>query len=224
MFPYAKDGVRKIYVAEILALIGTVLGLIALVGIVLTTASDEVGADVLAGGAALGTILASAVFGVLMVISYIMTIIGVSKAGKDEESFRSAMLWIVIAMTASVLQGFLEPKSEMASSLFSTISSCCNLIITYYILTGVVHLANRMGNDEVKAVASKSLKLVCAAYLIVAAVKLILTVMGGVGGTTMQGILFGSGAVITVIAAIVGIIGYILYIRALSRASAMLEG
>ena len=75
-FPNAEKGIRKIFTAEI-------LGLISAIGVAITAILASNMEDA-ASSLKVAIIVCGALTGVLMLISYIINIVGVTQASKDE--------------------------------------------------------------------------------------------------------------------------------------------
>ena len=113
-FPNANAGVKKVYNAQVLSIIGMILSVIAGILGAIGEANDS-GAVV---GAALVVIIAAAI----MIIAEIMNIVGVNRASKDEEAFKKALIALVVGIVANVLMIYSSEKSNLISSL-STLSA-----------------------------------------------------------------------------------------------------
>ena len=95
-FPYAAKGVSKIFNAEIISLIaafiggiGMVLSFIAVSGNVDNSTSEAL---IIATGA-LGIVA-----GIIFAVAGIMSIVGYFQAGKDEVSFKKAILCVLFSI------------------------------------------------------------------------------------------------------------------------------
>ena len=96
-FPNAFSGVRKIFSAEIVELIGLLLLAAASIPAVILQSNENV---------SLGVAVVALVFGiasaVLLVIGAILNIVGLVKAGKDEANFKTALSYVVISAVLAV--------------------------------------------------------------------------------------------------------------------------
>ncbi len=78
---------------------------------------------------------------------YILNFIGTAQAGKDESSFKSALLWILIgiALTAAAL---ILGEDHYLYRYLSNGTRMTDILMTIYIIQGVICLANKLGNEE----------------------------------------------------------------------------
>ena len=208
-FPNALEGVKKIYKAEIIGLIGALIGIVAAI---LALAGASAGEDGL-GLVAVGGILLIAM-AVLLVISFIMNLVGLNKAKPDEENFKYALYMVLIGIILSIVVGATK-EGTLIHTLGESISKICNLLVNYLVATALLNLANRLGDA---AVAQKA-KSVRTLLTIVWVIALVLNVMGDVL-TSKAGII---AVVLALIASVVEIIAYIVYLGLLSKARGMLE-
>ena len=208
-FPNALEGVKKIYKAEIIGLIGVIIGLVASI---LTLAGVGAGEGGL-GLAAVGGILLIAM-AVLLVISFIMNIVGLNKAKPDEENFKYALYMVLIGIILSIVVGATK-EGTLIHTLGESISKICNLLVNYLVATALMNLAEKLGDT---AVAQKA-KSVRTLLTIVWVIALVLQVLGD-AFTSKAGII---AFVLTLIASIIEIIAYIVYLSLLSKARGMLE-
>ena len=101
MFTNACEGVKKIYKAEILSLIATVL---LLIGSVISVFGIQAGENTSSGeGLLVSGGLIVIVAAVLLIIAAIMNIIGVSRASKDEAAFKNALIALLFGIAANIL-------------------------------------------------------------------------------------------------------------------------
>ena len=214
MFPNAYNGVKKIYTAEILSLIGTICLLIAailvLVGIAASTVSDGTAVAGVVGGGFLG-IAAS----VLMFISFIMNLVGLSNAAKDETAFKNALIVSVVGIVASVAMGAI-PSGSLVADLCETVTQICQLLVTLLVCNGIISLAQRMGEPAMVEKGNTARKMLMAMWIVAIVVDIVSTLIDR-GGTPST-----ISSILSIIALVVSIVSYIFYLRLLSSARTML--
>lgn len=213
-FPSAFDGVKKIYTAEILSLIVSVLvGLAAILGLAGAVAA-EAGSD----GGALASFGGLAVFGlaasVLGIISFIMKLVGINRAKLDEGEFQKAFLYVILGIVLSFVSGFFNEKPLIAS-IVDVVSSVLRLLVTLYIISGIINLANRLNDRGMAESGRTTLKLYLCAAVLAIIVDLVSTITLGKGLQEIYNIL-------GIVAAVLSIVSYIFYLRYLSKAKYML--
>lgn len=221
-YPDAFIGVKRIYTAQILMIIGSIA--LVLGALIVSTGTSDNSTGTLAGGGLLsGGVLALAA-AILMLVGFIMEIVGIYTARRDEEAFKKALIWVVVGIVLSVLSGSLQNSNSNLSNLFEAAGTATQLLTTYFIIMGVRNLAVKMDNMEVVAKSDTTMKVVLAIYI----VQIILGIVGiviGIAAPEKDGALFaatGSLGALAAIAGILGIIAFILLLSLLSKAKDML--
>ena len=206
-FPNALEGVKKIYKAEIIALIGGIVGFVAAILALVGAKSGSVGG--LAGGGFL--IIAASV---LFIIAFIMNIVGLNKAKPDEENFKNALNMVLVGIVLSIVVGATK-EGTLIHTLGDSLSNICNLLVNYLVATALLNLANRLGDA---AVAQKA-KTVRTLLTVVWIIALVLQVIGNTFTAKAGTISF----ILVLIASVIEIIAYIIYLVLLGKARRMLE-
>ena len=206
-FPNALEGVKKIYKAEIIALIGGIVGFVAAILALVGAKTGSAGG--LAGGGFL--IIAASV---LFIIAFIMNIVGLNKAKPDEENFKNALYMVFAGIVLSIVVGATK-DGTLIHTLGESLSNICNLLVNYLVATALLNLANRLG-DAAVAQKAKSVRTLLTIVWIIAIVLRIL-------GDTFTSKAGTIAVVLALIAAVIEIIAYIVYLVLLSKASKMLE-
>ena len=209
-FPYAYEGVKKIRTAELLYLIIAIGGLATAVMVAVASASKAEGA--MAAGIA---VLALAL-GIIAIVAFIINLIGLSRASKDEKSFKNALLLTLLG----IILGFVSSafsKNTMVTGLVDAVSSFLNVLIMIFVVRGVMNLATKLGNDEVIAKGNSILKKVIVVHMIGIIISVVGTVMQK-SDTVMM-----IAAILLLIAAIIDVIVFFAYLKYLGKAVVMLE-
>lgn len=214
-FPNAAKGVKRIFTAEILALIAAICTVIAIIlGIIMygaASANADGGAVLSFGGAALFATGA----GVLMIIAFIMQIVGISNAAKDEVSFKTAMICLIVGIVASLI-GSIFSGSSVIYSITDLVSKLMSLFVTIFIISGIIKLADKLNDGAVSAKGSNLLKLITVIYALSLVANLIVLILGGYAASVVAG-------VIALVAVILSIVKYVLFLSYLNQAKKMLE-
>ena len=207
-FPNAFEGVKKIYLAEILGLVATVLSLVM---VAMTSFAGE--------NPAQGIVVAVAailiVVFVLFLVAEILNIIGVSRASKDEGAFKTALYALLIGVVASLV-GIIFNKNETVSNLCTTVNRIQEIVASYYIITGLINLADRLANAEVSARGKKVRGLLVCIWTVSALLSLVSIFFNN--NQTAETVI----GVIALIAGIASVVAYSLYIGLLGKAKNML--
>ena len=185
-YPEACAGVKKIYTAEILSLVATVLTV---------------------------TVVLSPAAAVLFIISFVLKIVGINRAARDEEAFKNALIAVIVGIVASAIVALSKNDSFM-HGLGSTLNNICNFLVSYLVCKGIVNLANRLGDEEIAARGQKVMKLLTTVWAIVIVIELISVILRG--STVLS-------VILTIASGICAIVAYVLYLKLLSRARPMLE-
>ena len=212
MLTNAYEGVKKIYKAEILALIATIL---LLVGSVISLTGIQAGENTSSGeGLLISGGLLVIVAAILMIIAAIMNIVGVNRASKDEAAFKNALIALLFGIAANiVVSAFNDPT---VNSIGKAAVNVTEILASYYICTGIINLADRLGNSDVSARGQKVRSILMGIWVASAVLNILGTLFGTNG--TMQNVL----GIIAIVGGIISIIAYFLYIGLLGRAKKML--
>ena len=213
MFKNAYEGVKKIYKAEILALIGSILLLIGSIISAFGLRNGEntsSGEGLLVGGGLL--VIAAAV---LMIIAAIMNIIGVSRALKDESAFKNALIALLCGIAANILVSAFS-NNPTISNIGKAIVNVTEILASYYICTGIINLADHLGDSDVSARGTKIRSILMGIWVAAAVLNALATLFGT--NETMQVVI----GIIAIVTGIISIVAYFLYIGLLGRAKEML--
>ena len=212
-FPNAFGGVKKIWLAEILGLIGMVCSLITAIlaaGSVAGAMVAESEEGLAAAGLGLaGTGLFGLGAGVLAILQFIFNLVGLNQAGKDEANFKRGFYAALIGIAVSIIGAFFS-GNQTASTVFTMLSNVIEIFIFFSVVQGVKVLAEQMGDQEIANRGDTILKIFIGVYAVAILVSLISLFAASVA------------SVMSIVAAIAAIVGYVLYISYLSKAKKML--
>lgn len=154
MFQNAHAGIKKIFASEIMMLIASI---IICVGAVVTLASisetDENPTSIMI----LGAIVIA--FAIITLIAFILNIVGLSKAKKDEQGFQTAYMLTIAGILVSLVSGFFS-NNENISNIFTTAIDLIWLLVTCFIIVGIVSLATKVNHSAVAAKGTSLLRLI----------------------------------------------------------------
>ena len=211
-----RKGVSKIFTGEIIGLFGSVALMVTAVLSVLALAMSETGesADTLFITIGILAIVSIA----LMLVAYIINLVGVGQASKDESSFRSAFYMAIFGIVFSVLSGFLGNASEgnfFAQRLISMIPELVNLIMMICIVSGILNISATLHNSEMVSKGETILRIVFTVAMISLVVRAVSGLIQSYVGTyIVMSILAFSG--------ILSVVNYFLYLSYLSKVKKML--
>lgn len=213
-FPNAAKGVKRIFTAEILKLVAAVVSIIGVAMMIITLAAAESNAEGATIAAGTGTVILLAVAAVLALIGGIMALIGIINASKDEGSFKVALVAILISLCAAIVGGIFSQNSTI-QSICQIVQNLMSIFVTVFVIQGVSHLAEKVGNDNVAAQGKTLLAIIVAIYALSLIANIIVLIFGGMFISVTAG-------VIAVIALALNVIGYIVYLSLLSKGKKML--
>ena len=215
-FPNAASGVKKIFTAEILALISEILLLFAGVLVVIALGAAQNNAN---DSLALGTLAGFAIFGfgatVIAIIAFILKIVGISQASRDENSFKTAIICLIIGIVGSLVYSIFQTSSPTVASIGNLIYQLMNLFVTIFVISGIIKLADQLNDGVVSAKGSTLLKLITVIYALTIIANIIVLILGGYAVSIVA-------AIIYLIALILTGVQYIMYLVYLANAKKML--
>lgn len=215
-FPNAIKGLKKIYLGEILSLLGAVLAvamlvLLAVHHIDIDDASDAGVKALNASGMLIPFVLYAVGSIVLILVSFILNLVGLIQASRDEDYFKRALIVAAIGVAVSMLITGLQ-KSAVAGNWLQVASTVCNTLLTVLVLGGIGSIANKIGNKEVAGLSEQCSKVVIYPMACSVVVEILIAVMSLNESTvTMLSIAIG----------VLDVIAYVLYLRVLSKARIM---
>ena len=209
-FPNAYAGVKKLFTAEILALIGVIVLLIAALAALVMVGAAEAEAD----GVGLASLGVAAVFGlaggVLAIIALILQIAGLNAGGKDEPLFKTALSFAVAGIVVQALASFVP--SEGIRKMAETFVPVAQVLLIYYVIAAIRSLAEKLDNSEMVQKARGVIIIVYVTF----GVQVLAKVLG-------QFVLTGTvGGVVEIVGYVLEIVQFIVYLSYLSKAKKML--
>ena len=212
-FPNAYRGVKKIWLAEMLMLLAAIVGIIMV--IVMAANGTMVGEDIVINeGVKTPIAVLGIVTAVILLIGFILNLVGLINANNDDSAFRIALLVTILGVVASAISAIWS-NNETLNKWMDTALTICSMFASYYVLTGIANLAEKMSDAATKALALKSRTLVEGSFCATALFKLIISIFKIQDGSTISTIL-------AVVALLLELVSYILYLRALSKGKKML--
>lgn len=206
--PNAYAGVKKIYNAEIMAIVAAVLMVLGALFALLGIASEGIGIALVGG---VFVIIA----GILLIIAAIINIVGVSRASKDEGAFKNALIALCVGIIANIVVSSAGQNSFLGG-LGSFVNKVAEFLATYFVCTGVINLADRFGDYAVKEKGEKYRKILMCVFGLSAVLSLLSAIFANGGG--MTGVL----GVLTLLSAIISAVAYVIYLGMLKKARDML--
>lgn len=212
-FPNAFRGIKKIWLAELLMLLFVAASIISVV--VAVTNSSLVDEKVVLNSSAETTVgLLVIVTGLLVLVAFVLNLVGLINARTDDSAFRIALLVTLLGIAASVVQ-VIWSKNQGLVKWMDTLTTIFSMFATYYVLTGIANLAEKLSDSATKALALKSRTLVEGTFCATAIFKLIINIFKIQETSTIY-------LILSIVALVLELVSYILYLRALSKGKKML--
>ncbi len=213
MFKNARDGIGKIYISELMMLIASVITLIGtVVGMttVQTSTTEASETDL----AVLGVFVL--VFAIVALIAFILNIVGLAKARKDEENFNKAFMLTFVGLAASIISSFFSNNKNLSDS-FNVVIDLIWLLVTIFIIIGVVSLAKQTNHSAVAQKGENLLKVIIGVEILALVIKAVgvICAIAKTGQTVT--------VILSMIAGAVTVVYHIIYITLLGNAKKMLE-
>jgi hypothetical protein len=211
-YPNAFKGVSQIYKAELIAILAVICTGIGAILAIFGVGVADVGSEAVGAGFAITGGLFVIATAVLMIVSYILNIIGVGNAAKDESGFRSAMIAIIIGIVASIVAGIFSNK-EVVCLLAQLVSKICDIMVFWFCIGGIRNLADKMNDRNIANKADSFTKLIIGIYV----AGIVLAIIGSFvkAGGFLDGFIDVAGAVCSIVA-------YLSYLSLLKGARDML--
>lgn len=219
-FPNGFHGIKKIFTSEILDLIASVCMIIcgALMIVFLASAETDASGGAIAGGLGAVAFLLAAL--VLSIIAYIFKLIGIKRAGRDDERFNTAFIFAIFALVLTVVSSAVTSISGTTTiwdDLIKTIATLFELLVTLYIVNGIQSLGEKLGHEELVAKGRTYFMLFLILYIL-RMIACVIPVFFGANETTAS-----ISGIMMLVAAILSLICYILYLILLGKAKKVLK-
>lgn len=136
----------------------------------------------------------------LVVVGGIVSLVGLNKAGTDDEGYRTAFMLTIISIVVSVISGFLG--QSVLGSLLNIVSSILSLAIIYFVCITTANLLCHAGATDLADRGRKvwNINLSCTVLGVVLTLLLFIPVLN---------ILAIVGVIVV---AIIELVGYIMYL------------
>ncbi|MBQ9471775.1 MAG: hypothetical protein IJU73_01385 [Ruminococcus sp.] len=228
-FPNATKGVKKLFTAELLKLISVICLAAAIICAVLLFVSASNNSTAGAGASTIAAMIFLVASSILMIISGIMMLVGLVQAGRDEGAFKSALICILVEVVALIVASIISANSSAgiggsfdlsvagsSLSLSHLITSVANLLITVFIITGIIRLADQLNDGSVSAKGSNVLKIIVVVNVLVIIADIIALIFGANPASAV------TCGILLIVALVLQIIQFFMYLSLLSNGKKML--
>ena len=139
-FPKGYAGVKKLFASEILNIISTLLSFVT--SIIIIIFSKKISNP----NYLPFVVIPMMAVGLTALIAFIMQLVGLNQARKDDLYFRTAFIFVFVGVAASIVS-FLTGGTF--GNIFESISAVASLIVSVYTILGIYDFADEMGNTNV---------------------------------------------------------------------------
>ncbi len=216
-FPNAAKGVKKLFSAEILYLLSVILiGVVSVITVIInnkmTNVSNAVAVLILVGFIA---------GGVLAVIAFILQIVGLVQASRDERAFKGVILLTVFGIIVSIIGAFFS-KDSFINSLSTTINSVVSVISIVLIILGIGNMSLQLERQDMIERGGRIIRIIVWLAIISIIMNLISIFLPQNidDASDLAKVIILS---LTVIALMLNIAEYVLYLSFLSKTKKMLN-
>ncbi|MBQ9031409.1 MAG: hypothetical protein IJ106_08165 [Parasporobacterium sp.] len=219
-FPNGYHGVKKVFTAEILNLIASALMILAgVAGIVALGKAVADSADS-ATTALAGTGLFTIIAGILVIIAFIMRLVGLHQAGKEDDSFRTAFLIaifaLILAVVSAVLSGIFGENSAI-DDIVTLVRNISNIVVIFLVIIGIQTFAVKLNHEKLISRGNTIAWIIICPNILAAIASLIIVFFGANSTTT------SIAGITTIVSGILSIIGSILFLVYLGSGKKMLK-
>ena len=212
MYENAKNGIGKVFTSQILAILAVICALVAGIfyAITVTAENENLTGATFGGSTGLAIFtLASAVF---LVIAFILEMVGLNVAGRDEPLFKKAFIVSVVGLIISIVLGALASLTTI--SWIIDLKDICNffigLIIVHHVLYGIANICPSISDK-----AANVWKVYMATIIIALIVNVVSVVMALLQLYTGSAVLL---IVFTIVDTILQIVAYVMFVGFLAKA------
>ncbi len=202
-----------------MSLIGTIALIIAAILALTAGAMVESGAADSAVDETVGMVAGLAVVGlagtILILVAFILNLVGIISAKKDEESFNTALIFVIVGIAASLFSGIFS-KNALLVDFTRIISNFAEMLVAYYVVQGIMNLAGRLQDTEMFERGNQVRMYLMIAYCIPILMHFISTILSmNTDSVLSEGL--------DLLASVVSLVVYVIYLGYLNKAKKMLE-
>ncbi len=152
MYVNVKKGLDQLYLSQVLEIVTTILSVLMIIfsAITLVASAFSGGIAALMGGISL---IFTIGFVVSALAGFVLGLLGVLNAEKDEPSYRKALTWLVIGIIISIIDTCINGQTggfwKFLQSVVGAVGSFANFMVVYSVINATVVVANAIQNYEV---------------------------------------------------------------------------
>lgn len=212
-FPNAYNGVKKIYLAEVLLILAAILGIATIVVLAVNNVNIEAEELNLEGTPATLTLVFSIGAALIALIAFLLNLFGVISARKDDDNFKMAMFFTFIGIVCSIISAAFN-NNEGLKGWMEVGNNLSSLFASYFVLGGIASLAGKYPDNMTMNLALKARTKVMSAFSTTVILRLIVNVFNIQNETILL--------VLSVIILLAQVVSYLLYMATLAKGKKML--
>ena len=214
-FPNAANGLKKIYIAEILTLVAALCtGLMLIITAFTISSAQSLNLSGAVTGGMFLLLFGFAAF-VLLVLALIFNLIGINSAKKDEtadkRNFATAFICVIVSICVSFVGGALSSSVPALSTILTTAGRLLDLTATYFILYGIADFAEKLGQNGLAEKAKAMVYKLCALYCVSIVCNTLFSFLSSKVGMIIS-------LLLSLVVIVFSIVYYILYLRIIKGA------
>ena len=212
MFENAKKGLSKVYAAEIFTIVAAIISIAAVIIMfvmgkaVRSEATTINTADIIS----LVTMLVALV---LAFVSFFLNLFGIIRASKDDESFKNALIMLIVGIIASIVASILSKNHANIAGYFNTINDISELFVMYYVISGCVSIAQTKKHDKLAATGNRVKIYIIVIWVIGLVINFFKGSFEAKGAASAGGVIYIVLAVVGAVATLVSYIAYLVILR-----------
>ena len=162
-FPNAAKGIKTLFIGEILALISAISIACSIIFSKPVVSGEEVVDFAATGGQITVVAILLSVGGLIAVVAYIMQLVGIAKAAKDEEAFKGALYLILFSILFSIAGAVLVyvfPTNNLLSGAGTVVTNIIEILVTFLVIGGIGTLGAKLNDATLQEKAAKLLRII----------------------------------------------------------------
>jgi len=213
-FPNAYKGVKKIFIAEILTIIAVVIMTVS--GVVALALLQLIQQDEGAAGGALASLITFILGTCLTIPAFIIYLVGILQAKKDEQHFYYAFVFVILPIIASVFAAIFS-QYELVQNIAEIVRNICEVIAMIMIIGGIKELAAKLNSEQMVSSANTALRIISGVYILLIIARVIEFVFDFLPAMVTF------GGIVALAAGVLNVIAHVYYLVLLGRSIKMLK-
>ena len=149
--PTLQKGLKRLFsssLLRIIAIILAVIGLVTMIGGAAVALGNAItdgssGGGLVAGGGAILTIIS----GILIIIAFFLSLVGVINVSKENNSFKIALYAVLAGIVLSIVSVFFTGNPTV-STILSLLVNISSIVMFLFTCGGIKELGNKLGRDD----------------------------------------------------------------------------